>query len=105
MQILSVTPAVDYETTGQWDVEIQNHVTNEVTKEVFDGVLVCTGHHAKKHEPKFVGQEDFQGRILHAHDYKDSRGFEGKKVVVIGIGNSGGDIAVELGRIGQVMIS
>ena len=39
-----------------------------------------------------------QGKQLHAHDYKDYTGFEDKRVVVIGIGNSGGDIAVELGR-------
>ena len=39
-----------------------------------------------------------QGEQLHSHDYKDSRGYEDKKVVVIGLGNSGGDIAVELGR-------
>ncbi|XP_041371196.1 flavin-containing monooxygenase 5-like [Gigantopelta aegis] len=104
-QVLSVKPTVEFETTGQWDVEVKDHVTNEVTKEVFDGVLLCTGHHAKKHEPKFAGQEDFQGRILHSHDYKDSRGFEGGKVVVIGIGNSGGDIAVELGRVSKVFLS
>ena len=39
-----------------------------------------------------------QGTQLHSHDYKDSRGYEDKKIVVIGLGNSGGDIAVELGR-------
>ena len=39
----------------------------------------------------------FQGKHLHSRDYKDYQGFENKRVVVIGLGNSGGDIAVELG--------
>ena len=38
---------------------------------------------------------------MHSHDYRDHRGYEGKRVVVIGVGNSGGDIAVELGKFGS----
>ena len=34
---------------------------------------------------------------MHSRDYKDFQGFENKRVVIIGLGNSGGDIAVELG--------
>ncbi|XP_041370067.1 flavin-containing monooxygenase 5-like [Gigantopelta aegis] len=104
-EVLHVKPSSDFEKTGQWKVDVRDHVTNEVTKHVFDGVLVCTGHHAAKHEPKFAGQEEFQGRILHSHNYKDSRGFEGKRIVVIGIGNSGGDVAVELSRCSKVFLS
>ena len=43
----------------------------------------------------------FQGEIVHTHDYKDHRGYEDKRVVVIGIGNSGGDVSVELSRIAK----
>ena len=35
---------------------------------------------------------------MHSHSYKEPYAFRDKKVVVIGMGNSGGDIAVELGR-------
>ena len=38
------------------------------------------------------------GKQVHSHDYKDFTGYEDKRVVIIDIGNSGGDIAVELGR-------
>ncbi len=47
----------------------------------------------------FEGFDEFQGKKVHTHDYKDHRGYEGKKVVVVGIGNSGLDAAVELSRI------
>ena len=37
--------------------------------------------------------------VVHTHDYKDYHGYDDKRVVVVGIGNSGGDVAVELSRI------
>ena len=40
----------------------------------------------------------FQGKMLHTHDYKQPSGYEDKRIVVIGIGNSAGDAAVELAR-------
>ena len=38
-------------------------------------------------------------QVLHSHDYRKPAGFEDKRVLVIGIGNSGGDVATELSRI------
>ena len=37
-------------------------------------------------------------QVIHSHDYRTPEQFDGKRVVVIGIGNSGGDISVELSR-------
>ena len=45
------------------------------------------------------GIENFKGSIVHTHDYRSHVGYENKKVVVVGIGNSGGDVAVELSRV------
>lgn len=42
------------------------------------------------------GLEKFEGQYLHSRDYKSPQSFLGKRVVVVGIGNSGIDIAVEL---------
>ena len=64
-----------------------------------DGVMVCTGHHTQPQVPKFKDQDKFKGQILHTHSYKRPEGYERKKVVVVGIGNSGGDAAVELSPI------
>ena len=74
----------------------------EEKTEIFDSVLMCSGHHTLPHFPKpWDGQSSFKGRILHSHSYKDHRGFEDKTVVVVGVGNSGGDVAVELSRIAK----
>ncbi|ESO96189.1 hypothetical protein LOTGIDRAFT_214741 [Lottia gigantea] len=98
-EVISVKKSDDFEKTGRWDVSYKDVNTGSTDIDVFDGVLICTGHHATKNEPKFSGLEEFKGKVLHTHDYRDFHGFEEKKVVIVGIGNSGGDAAVELSRI------
>ncbi|XP_033099009.1 dimethylaniline monooxygenase [N-oxide-forming] 5-like [Anneissia japonica] len=93
-----VTQGEDFKQTGQWKVKYKNCDNDVTSTEVFDGVMVCNGHHCDPHVAEFEGQEKFKGRILHTHDYIDYRGFEGKKIVIVGVGNSGGDAAVELSR-------
>jgi len=76
-------------------------VSGKSSTETFDAVLLCSGHHADKNMPHFEGEEEFQGKRMHTHEYRDHKGYEGKRIVVIGFGNSGGDIAVELGKFGS----
>jgi cation diffusion facilitator CzcD-associated flavoprotein CzcO len=63
----------------------------------YDVVLVANGHHwdARWPEPAFPGADSFNGRQMHAHEYIEPSIFEGKNVVVLGMGNSAMDIAVE----------
>jgi dimethylaniline monooxygenase (N-oxide forming) / hypotaurine monooxygenase len=78
----------------------------KVVTEQFDAVMMCTGHHSVPRMPDFRGMKNFQGKQMHSHAYKDHQGFEGKNVVVVGIGNSGVDVAVELSRFAnQVYLS
>ena len=88
---------------GQWELDIKSKETRST--EVFDAVLVCTGHHAEKNIPSFPGLDKFKGKVVHTHDYKDFRGYENKAVLIIGIGNSGGDVANELSRISKQVIT
>ncbi|MCU1489045.1 MAG: putative flavoprotein involved in transport, partial [Acidimicrobiaceae bacterium] len=61
----------------------------------YDTLVVASGHHsdARWPEPPFPGH--FDGLQMHAHDYRDLAQLEGHDVVVVGIGNSAMDIAVE----------
>ncbi|MET0602340.1 MAG: NAD(P)-binding domain-containing protein [Baekduia sp.] len=63
----------------------------------YDVVFVANGHHwdARWPEPAFPGSESFNGQQLHAHEYIEPSIFEDKNVVVLGMGNSAMDIAVE----------
>ncbi|XP_013413360.1 dimethylaniline monooxygenase [N-oxide-forming] 5-like [Lingula anatina] len=105
-EIVHISQSSDHKVTGRWSVKVKDLVEDQEWTEDFDGVIICTGHHAKKHEPSFPGQEKFRGKIIHTHDYRDHKGYEDKRVVVIGVGNSGNDVATELGRISkQVYLS
>ncbi|KAJ5950605.1 uncharacterized protein N7479_009018 [Penicillium vulpinum] len=55
----------------------------------------CTGHSGKARIPSFPGQEYFLGSVYHSSQHRDASESEirGKKVVVVGSGNSGHDIA------------
>ena len=63
----------------------------------YDMLLVANGHHwdARWPEPAFAGSDEFGGTQLHAHDYRDNAFLADKDVVVLGMGNSAMDIAVE----------
>ncbi|PIC35760.1 hypothetical protein B9Z55_015014 [Caenorhabditis nigoni] len=100
-KVLNIERSENYEADGTWKVTYQNP-EGKVFEDMFDGVLVCSGHHAIPHWPTpFQGQNEFKGRIVHSHDYKDHKGYEDKVVVVVGIGNSGIDVAVEQSRIAK----
>jgi len=76
-----------------WQIELQAEGAAENSTEFFDAVVIANGHHAQPLMPTLPGQ--FTGEIIHAHDYKQHRQLEGKRVLVVGAGNSGCDIAVE----------
>jgi len=65
-------------------------------EQTFEHVIVCNGHHSRPRMPELPGT--FTGQLLHSHDFKTSAPFVGKRVLVIGGGNSGADIAVDLAR-------
>lgn len=91
--------ADDFETTGRWKVTYKKLANGEQSTEIFDGVMVCIGHHSKPFYATFPGQEKFKGTIMHTHSLKHSKGFEDKTVVVVGIGNSSLDASVELATV------
>jgi cation diffusion facilitator CzcD-associated flavoprotein CzcO len=65
--------------------------------ETYDAVCVANGHHwdPRMPEPPFPGSDTFAGVQMHSHDYKDEGQLAGKDVVVLGMGNSAMDIAVD----------
>ncbi len=64
----------------------------------YKGVVICNGHHWDKRLPHYPGR--FTGAMIHSVDYKDPRQLAGKRVLVIGGGNSGCDIVCESARTG-----
>jgi dimethylaniline monooxygenase (N-oxide forming) len=82
---------------GAWDVRLSTGETRR-----YDALVVANGHHREPRWPDpFAGV--FGGRQMHAHDYAGPDGFENRAVVVLGMGNSAMDIAVELGSVARAV--
>jgi cation diffusion facilitator CzcD-associated flavoprotein CzcO len=79
---------------GGWAI-----TTDDGETQAFDALLVCNGHHWDPRTPDFPGS--FDGPAIHSHDYIDPKqplDLHGKRVLVVGIGNSAVDIVSELAR-------
>lgn len=78
---------------GGYAVTTRQRDTGATRREVYAGVVVCSGHHWSPKLVSFPGH--FAGEQLHAFDYDAPEPFAGRRVLVVGIGNSAVDIAVE----------
>lgn len=61
-------------------------------------VVMATGIISEPVIPDIPGREDYQGRVLHSVEYRRPDPFVGRRVLVVGVGNSGGEIGSELAR-------
>ncbi|CAG2238884.1 FMO [Mytilus edulis] len=102
---------VSIERQGEdWKVIVQEVEKDGITvkpdsQEVYlaKNVAIASGHHAKPTMAKFMGQDSFTGEIIHSVKYKDvlTNHLEDKRVLVVGIGNSAVDVAVNIAAIGR----
>lgn len=81
---------------GAWIVE-----TDRGGAERYDALVVANGHHCAPRMPHLEGR--FDGEVLHSHTYRHAEGWAGKRVVVLGIGNSAMDIAVEASHVADAV--
>jgi len=84
---------------GEWDVTVEDDRGREETNR-YGAVMVANGHHwdPRWPEPPFPGSDEFAGEQIHAHYYKEPDVLRDRRVLVLGIGNSATDIAVEASR-------
>jgi dimethylaniline monooxygenase (N-oxide forming) len=96
-EVVSVVP-VD----GEWEVTVADRDGGR-EKHRYRAVLVANGHHwdPRWPEPTFPGADEFEGEQIHVHHYREPETLTGKRVLVLGIGNSATDIAVEASRIAE----
>ncbi|MCY9783742.1 NAD(P)/FAD-dependent oxidoreductase [Nocardiopsis sp. EMB25] len=68
-------------------------------------LIAASGTFTRPHRPALPGLGGFAGAVLHSADYRSPEPFEGQRIVVVGAGNSGVEIAVELARVARVSLS
>ncbi len=88
--VVRVTPADD----ELWEVRLEDGTLGK-----YEGVVICNGHHWDTRWPKYEGV--FDGEMIHSKDYKDPTQLRGKRVLVIGGGNSSCDIVSESARVAR----
>jgi trimethylamine monooxygenase len=86
--------------TGKFTVTAHNLPEDHVYDEEFDNVIVASGHFSTPNVPEFDGFAGFNGRVLHAHDFRDAREFEGKDILIIGTSYSAEDIGSQCWKYG-----
>jgi len=84
---------------GGWLVQHTHGVTEAAA------VVVCTGYNRVPVRPTWPGQEGFAGEVLHSGAYRDGGPFRGKRVLVVGAGNSGAEIALDLWESGAAAVA
>ncbi|WP_066267191.1 flavin-containing monooxygenase [Hydrogenophaga palleronii] len=59
-------------------------------------VVVATGANQRPRMPTLPGEDVYQGRLLHSRSYRNAAPFAGRRVLVVGMGNTGAEIALDL---------
>ncbi len=91
--------------TGQFMVTAHDLTEDEVYDEPFDYVVVASGHFSTPNIPHFEGFTSFNGRVLHAHDFRDAVEFTGKDLLLIGSSYSAEDIGSQCYKYGAKSIT
>ena len=99
--ILRDVRAVD----GGFDVTVRDESTDTEETNTFDHVIVASGHFSVPNVPDYPGFDTFNGRILHAHDFRDAREFEGQDLLILGTSYSAEDIGSQCWKYGAKSIT
>jgi cation diffusion facilitator CzcD-associated flavoprotein CzcO len=82
-----------------WEIETSSRT---LAAEV---VIVASGHYAEPRIPAWEGIDEFEGRLLHSSEYRSGREFAERRALVVGLGNSGAEIATDLVEQGAASVS
>ncbi len=90
---------------GKFAVSVRDMKSDSILTEDFDYVVVATGHFSVPNIPSFEGFDAYDGRLLHAHDFRDAGEFSGQDVLIIGTSYSGEDICSQCHKYGAKSVT
>ncbi len=91
--------------TGLFTVQVCDLVNDRSYSETFDHVIVASGHFSTPNVPVFEGLDEFNGRVMHAHDFRDAVEFKGKDILVVGTSYSAEDIGSQCWKYGCASVT
>ncbi len=89
-----------HEGTKKFEVTSRNNKSDIEAVDYFDHLVVATGHFSTPNVPYYDGFDSFNGRILHAHDFRDAREFTDKDILILGTSYSAEDIGSQCWKYG-----
>nr|XP_043610130.1 indole-3-pyruvate monooxygenase YUCCA6 [Erigeron canadensis] len=92
----SVESAMYDASIGMWRVKSVGLKAGEEMEYVCRWLVVATGENAEAVVPEIDGIMDFNGEVKHTSEYKSGSVYKGKKVLVVGCGNSGMEVCLDL---------
>lgn len=95
-----VVSALYDENLGKWTIKATNGVSGEFEEYSSRFLVVATGETCDAHIPEVEGLSKFVGDFIHSTQYKSGEIYENKHVLVVGCGNSGMEIALDLANHG-----
>ena len=99
---MKVERSDNFQNDGGWIVTTKDRKYNTTQTESYDGIIICCGLMSHKFIPDLPGLKGFTGKVVHTQDFKNTKGYEDKSVLVVGLGNSGADVAVDLSSSSKV---
>jgi trimethylamine monooxygenase len=93
------------EAKGNFTVTAHDLKNDRMYDEEFDNVIVASGHFSVPNVPEYPGFDKFNGRVLHAHDFRDAREFSGKDLLILGSSYSAEDIGSQCWKYGAKSIT
>ena len=93
------------EAKGNFTITAHDLKADRMYDEEFDNVIVASGHFSVPNVPEYPGFDKFNGRVLHAHDFRDAREFSGKDLLILGSSYSAEDIGSQCWKYGAKSIT
>ena len=91
--------------TEKFTVTAHDLAKDHMYDEVFDHVIVASGHFSTPNVPEYPGFDIYGGRVLHAHDFRDAVEFKGKDLLILGSSYSAEDIGSQCWKYGAKSIT
>ena len=77
---------------GHWEVTVEGQEKPWESR----FLVIATSYNGDPKRPQWPGEEGFKGQIIHSRDYRNAEPFQGQDVLIVGLGNTGGEIALDL---------
>lgn len=89
---------------SQWAVNVKSS-DGSCESHLFDAIFICTGQFKEPKFPSLPNADVFRGRLSHSSSYRDANNLRGRRVVLVGLGNSALDISLEAARAGCASVT